>query len=186
MSSIYSIQWKCNRHLTCSQIIQNIGGVSRDASIHITWKYVKNFVKKQAKCRCLPESQNCVCWFWNEYAKGWSKNQNLNILILHLRKSCLFTPYYMCGEWNETVRYNSDWAILPFSLIHLDFLLLHLQYAAIPGRTLTRWGWNKLSAIFQTTFSNVFYWMTIYESQLRFHWNLFLMVQLTIFQHWFR
>ena len=38
----------------------------------------------------------------------------------------------------------------------------------------------------QTTFSNAFSWMKIYEFRLRFHWNLFLRVQLTIFQHWFR
>ena len=38
----------------------------------------------------------------------------------------------------------------------------------------------------QTTFSNAFSWMKIFEFRLKFHWSLFLMVQLTIFQHWFR
>ena len=31
-----------------------------------------------------------------------------------------------------------------------------------------------------------FSWMKMYNFPLRFHWSLFLMVQLTIFQHWFR
>ena len=50
---------------------------------------------------------------------------------------------------------------------------------------LTHWGWDKMAAIFQT-FLNAFLWMKIYELQLRFHWSLFLRVQLSIFQHWFR
>ena len=47
---------------------------------------------------------------------------------------------------------------------------------------LTHWGRDKMAAIFQTTFS----WMKIYEFRSKFHWSLFLRVQLTIFQHWFR
>ena len=51
---------------------------------------------------------------------------------------------------------------------------------------LTHWGRNKMADIFQTTFSNAFSWMKMYEFRLRFHWNLFLRFELTIFQHWFR
>ena len=42
-----------------------------------------------------------------------------------------------------------------------------------------------MAAIFQTTFSNAFSWMKMYQFQLRFHWSLFPRVKLTIFQHWF-
>ena len=38
---------------------------------------------------------------------------------------------------------------------------------------LTHWGLNKLAAIFQTTFSNAFSWMKMYEFRLRFHWGMF-------------
>ena len=51
---------------------------------------------------------------------------------------------------------------------------------------LTHWSWDKMAAIFQTTFSDTFSWMKMYEFCLRFHWSLLLGVQLTIFQHWFR
>ena len=51
---------------------------------------------------------------------------------------------------------------------------------------LTHWGRDKMAAIFLTTFSNEFSWRKMFEFRLRFHWNLFLRVQLTIFQHWFR
>ena len=51
---------------------------------------------------------------------------------------------------------------------------------------LTHWGRERMAAISQTTFSNAFSWMKIYEFRLKFHWSLFPRVQLTIFQHWFR
>ena len=52
--------------------------------------------------------------------------------------------------------------------------------------TLTHWGRDKKNAIFKTTFSNAFSWMKMYEFRLKFHWSLFLQVQLKISQHWFR
>ena len=46
---------------------------------------------------------------------------------------------------------------------------------------------NPISrTISQPTFSNAFWWMKRFVFWLEFHWSLFLMVQLTIFQHWFR
>ena len=45
---------------------------------------------------------------------------------------------------------------------------------------------RKVAVIFQTTFSNAFSSMKMYEFWLKFHWSLFLEVQLTIFLHWFR
>ena len=47
---------------------------------------------------------------------------------------------------------------------------------------LTHWGRDKMDAISQTTFSNAFSWMKIYQFRFRFHWR----IQLTTFQHWFR
>ena len=46
---------------------------------------------------------------------------------------------------------------------------------------LTHWGRDKMAAIFQTTFSNGFFLMKMYEFRLTFHCSLFLGVQLTIF-----
>ena len=51
---------------------------------------------------------------------------------------------------------------------------------------LTHWGRGIMAAIFQMTFSNAFSWLKMFEFWLQFHWNLFLRVQLTIFQHCFR
>ena len=51
---------------------------------------------------------------------------------------------------------------------------------------LTHWGRDKMDGISQTTFWGAFSWMKMCEFRLNFHWILFLRVQLTIFQHWFR
>ena len=53
-------------------------------------------------------------------------------------------------------------------------------------RYLIHWGWDKMAAISQTTFSNAFSWMKMFEFWLSFHWILLPRVQLTISQHWFR
>ena len=53
-------------------------------------------------------------------------------------------------------------------------------------KMLTHWGRYKMAAIFQTTFSNAFSWMEMYEFRLLFHWSLFPRFELTISQHWSR
>ena len=71
----------------------------------------------------------------------------------------------------------------------IDDITVSLTSAAVSTSqpiALTHWGRDKIDAILQTTFSNAISWMKIFEFRLKFHWSLFLKVQLTIFQHWFR
>ena len=51
---------------------------------------------------------------------------------------------------------------------------------------LTHWGRDKMDAVSQATLSNAFSWTEMLEFRLRFHWILFLRVQLPIIQHLFR
>ena len=51
---------------------------------------------------------------------------------------------------------------------------------------LSHWGRDEMDNISQTTFSNVFYAMKMFEFRLKFHWCLFPRVQFTKFQPWFR
>ena len=51
---------------------------------------------------------------------------------------------------------------------------------------LTHWGQDKMTIIFQITFSNAFSWTKMYEFWLKFHWSLFLSFQLTTSLPWFR
>ena len=72
--------------------------------------------------------------------------------------------------------------------LYLNWLWLSLQMHiyVICRSELTHWGRDKMDAISQTTLSNAFLWMKMLEFWLKFHWSLFLRVQLTIFHHWFR
>ena len=45
---------------------------------------------------------------------------------------------------------------------------------------LAHWGRDKMAAVFLAAFSNAFSSMKMYEFRLKFHWSLFLRVQLTI------
>ena len=66
------------------------------------------------------------------------------------------------------------------------FLLHILHHAQRKWLLLTHWGRDKMTVIFQTTFSNAFSWMKMCKFWLTFHWRLFPNFRLTIFQHWFR
>ena len=48
------------------------------------------------------------------------------------------------------------------------------------------WGQDQIDAMSQTIHSNAFSRMKMNEFRLGFHWSLFLGLELTIFQHWFR
>ena len=97
-------------------------------------------------------------------------------------------------------RYNGTRTVFRFCLFH-NFMNKHIYIrhesnsdqnktiSVVKKREklhwLTHWGQDKMDPILQTTFSSAFSWMKIYEFRLRFHWSLFIRVQLTIFQHWF-
>ena len=84
----------------------------------------------------------------------------------------IMSSVYRCSSHTHCGRtwsFSSQMSQLNFNMI----ILTHLSL-------------DKMSAILLTTFSNVFLWMKKHEFRLKFQWNLFLRVQLTIFQHWFR
>ena len=66
-------------------------------------------------------------------------------------------------------------------LIHWSVFGMDVQLSTIDVRILTHWGLDKMAFIFQTTFSNAFSWMKMYDIWLMLHWSLFPRVQLTIF-----
>ena len=90
------------------------------------------------------------------------------------------TPYTRC-QWVKSVRSlilwlrNNDmvlfmkiWCKATASFDWLFFLPQIMSF--------THWGRDKMAAVTsQTTFSNEFSWMKMYEYRLRFHWSLFLM-----------
>ena len=88
--------------------------------------------------------------------------------------------------WN-----NNHICIDPFIKVETDVILIWLKTWC--GTTqlavqviLTHWGRDKMATISQTTISDSFSRMKMYEVHLIFHWSLFLRFKLTIFQHWSR
>ena len=92
-----------------------------------------------------------------------------NICICGIKKVFDFNP----GCWKQN---TGTWSCSSFlmDVVSNEFV------------SSTHWGRDKMAAVSQTTLSNVFSWMRMLEFWLRFHWSLFLRVQLTIIQHWFR
>ena len=84
--------------------------------------------------------------------------------------------------WSAASRHGSEFSFVTFGLRH------RVISRGLPkmGAVLTHWGQDKMDAISQTPFSSAFSWTKMFEFRLKFHWSLFLRVQLTILQHWFR
>ena len=104
--------------------------------------------------------------------------------------------YHQSTPWTN-LRRNLNWystflvpenagkiAVCKMLAACLCLWVLNIQNVAY--KTLTHWDQDKMDVISQTTFSNVFSRMKMYEFCLRFNWSLFLKVQSTIFQLWFR
>ena len=101
---------------------------------------------------------------------------------------CLTAPSHYLNEYwliiSENVWLSPEVNFTgTISICDMILKIIHLNYS---HNELTHCGRDKMAAIFQTIFSSAFSWMEIYKLRLIFHWNLFPVVQLTIFQHWFR
>ena len=114
------------------------------------------------------------------------------------------THVYSLGDALTLSLVNSSWYALsrlcplnhfhPPTLMHfkwqfrilLTYLHFHTPLHSTRNSSLNTLRPRQMDAISQTTFSNAFSWMKMYEFRLKFHWSLFLRFQLTIFQHWFR
>ena len=87
--------------------------------------------------------------------------------------------------WNDrVVILTQHWSLSTPKLVNsislqwrhdeLDEVSNHQPRHCILNRLSTHWGRDKMAAIFQTTFSNGFSWMKMYEFLLTFHWSLFI------------
>ena len=117
-----------------------------------------------------------------------ASTQVSNVGLLLLEPSN-FWPVHHDGFVQWKMRKLSIWCS-NHCLRGISWCLTLWQHSVTPlmimTKTLTHWGRDKMVAISQTTLWNASSWMEILEFWLKFHWSLFLRVQLTIFQHWFR
>ena len=109
---------------------------------------------------------------------------NSGNLISSIWEVLLTFNYTKAGAWDNVTKYEG---LKSFTKIPMK-----LHYPKMESSTwcwrpqLTHWGRDKMADISQTTFSHVFSSMKMFEFRLKFHWSLFLRVQLTKFQHCFR
>ena len=131
--------------------------------------------------------KQCPLWLssmilWN-FPWMWS-NDPLDpyVLVMH------------CAHYRYNSRTKAEWSSKPI-LSHAKSLLFmhcHMRDNRVHNgfgwlcEHFTHWDRDKMAVIFQTTFSNAFFWMKMNEFRLRFHWNLLPRVKLTIFHHCFR
>ena len=80
--------------------------------------------------------------------------------------------------------------MFPFDdvIMHFEICIMEsLDCSPTSLHVCTWWkNWDKMAAISQTIFSGAFSRMKRFVFWLRFQWSLFLRVQLTITQNWFR
>ena len=145
-------------------------------ALKISMLYKSHIFQCMSKIFCV-EFQRVPLKFHAKYLthtlkdKSFMKHWNFNIRALRVKSSYAFlkrppVSVEICGVPEPATQ----------KICHY-----WLQYIC-----LTHWGWDKMAAISQTTLSNPFSWMKIFEFRSKFHWSLFLRFQLTIFQHWFR
>ena len=122
----------------------------------------------QATCHYLSMSTNLYGVRYNRIINpDWSQIQGLLSKMYKSMFSFVTSDTSVsCMFWDGAL-FLPDW---------FWCTLLHLTY----------WSWHKMAANYLMTISSAFSWMKMYEFHLRFHWNLFLMFDLTIFHHWFR
>ena len=97
----------------------------------------------------------------------------------------LFLRFKVMKTWKmlDIVHHSERRICFGFTNNHISCVTWWLNICS--GCPLTHGGWDKMVAIFHTTFWNGFSRTKMYEVRLRFHWSLFPRVQLTIFQYWF-
>ena len=98
----------------------------------------------------------------------------LNILIIAIAFEIISKCNHAdCTDWNLS---RHGGIILALVCLSISLSIpVSPPVADLSGGSLTHWGRDKMHAISQKTFSKAFAWMKMYEYQLKFRWNLFLL-----------
>ena len=127
-------------------------------------------------------------WFTMTLWKLLTLNMTKNVFMYHdhlILNMIIQKNFY----WSCHISYWSSY----FFLSEVDQGLASFAVCLLPWFScshkitlLTHWGRDKMAATSQTSLSNAFSWIKMWEFCLRIHWSLFLSFELRIFQHWLR
>ena len=109
-----------------------------------------------------------------------ASNADLWCFLFRMPEQCVAQTVELLVIWDAMMLIWHPCNVIRCHVILWQDVLLDIE--EVQGY-LTYWGQDKMANIFQMTFSNTFSWMNTFELLLRFHWILFLRVELTIFQH---
>ena len=139
------------------------------------WHQVHTYTVMLGKTFHSSEYAEHIEWiFLNEILSGFKFHG-----MFYLRYQFAICCHWF--KWYNGLAWNRQQAIIWTN----DGLVCWWIYASLNVNGLTHWGRDKMDAISQTTLSNPFSWMKIFDFWLKFHWSLFVRFQLTVFHHWF-
>ena len=111
-------------------------------------------------------------------------SSGVNVLIM--QNSWLPASHQFVDTKAKQSNEHSSWqANYLHKLFHKYFIIITVM-SHEHHDLLTHFPLDKMAAISQTIFSDTFSWMKSFVFWLKFHWSFFLMLQLTMAQHWFR
>ena len=100
----------------------------------------------------------------------WKCEQRYTIIFDYMQRfCCLISQSNWCRNASKLIYQKGE-----------SSFLWDTQNVVYNQFDLTHWGQDKMDAISQTTFSSAFSWFKMFEFRLKFHWSLFVRVQLTI------
>ena len=143
---------------------------------------------------------------FNVWVVGNLWNSTQNILPIHWKNRFLYNNLLRALRFKSSYAFlkcppdllgervlfpeHSKWPSHPYwtvEAVHLSWApCITSSICSYDHRPLKHWGRNKMAAILQTSFSIAFPWTKTFEFWMICHWNVFLRVSLTIWQHWFR
>ena len=139
-------------------------------------------VNEQLQLRFLWSAITYACSVWQS---NYIHEFSMGIIIYPYHKPCgclatLFRKKELPGIQDNKSLWQWTCALTCRSTI------AYTRHHVAAWRCLNSSSRHIMTAISQTIFSDTFSWMTNFVLWLEFHWSLFLMLQLTINQRWFR
>ena len=136
----------------------------------------------------------CCRWHFSNafsYIDGLVQGRrNSSALAMELHLSCInlseWKSLYSGSNFTEVCSYGCSWQMSASYQVMAWHQAGDKPLSKPMMTLLTHWGRDKMDAISQTTCSSAFSWMKMFEFRLKFHWSLFLSIQLTIIHHCFR
>ena len=131
----------------------------------------------------------CYALFYLRYiiVFGWIYQNAFFHMLFVITQRAKTLVSTLIRYWTNTFvsdRYLID--IDPRVLLSEKFTLIKLMACWLTTPLVNSFPLDKMAADSQTIFSDVFSWMKSFAFGLKFNWSLFLRVQLSISQHWFR